>query len=350
MYSGLVQVTSRARDRAPGRPHARTVWPGAPWLVAALLFAAPAVAAGPAASAAPVDPIDAKYESALVDLDEGRFQSACPKLEAVVAARPDQLIAHYKLGGCYLALGKLASAWSRFVHVRDAAKKAGNFKQSFVAGNSARSIERKLAKLTIVVPPAVAETPGLAVRCDGVRVEQDGFGKPRPADKGAHRIEVTAPGKARWEKSVTIEADGKTLSVTLEPLAAAPPDPPPEAGGSRAWQRPVAYVAGGLGLAGIAAGAATFALALQKKDESLHDCLPNDHCNEAGFRVRNEARSFGDGSTAALIAGGVLLSAGVVLFATAPGRIGSDPRPGDAGAVRARVVLGAGRLTVVGTW
>lgn len=325
-------------------------------IVALLLGAAPA-----RAQQAPADEATARYEQALVDLDEGRYDAACPKLEAVIAATPDKLIAHYKLGGCYLAQGKLASAWARFVFVRDRARQAGSLQEAQVAEESARQLENKLATLTVIVPPEVAQTPGLAVVCDGAPMEPASFGKPRPVDRGAHRIEASASGGIAWRKVVMASADGKSFSVAVpsllgerpSPAPSSEPPPPP-----RPWQRPAALVAAGLGVAGLAAGAGTFALAVQKRDESLLDCRPDNHCNDIGYRVRNEARGLGDGATAALVAGGLLLSAGVVLFFTAPRRSEGAPRdvrqPAPRAAVaeplRARVGLGLGHVTVTGSW
>lgn len=351
----MVQVTSRepAGGAAPV-PRAGAMYTGLFQRIArratVSIVAVLLLSAAPArAQEAPADAAAARYEEALVDLDEGRYDAACPKLEAVIAATPDKLIAHHKLGGCYLAQGKLASAWARFVFVRDRARQAGSVPQAQVAEESARQLEKKLATLTVVVPPEVARTPGLAVVFDGAPMEPASFGKPRPVDRGAHHIEASAPGGIAWRKVVVVSEDGKSFSVAVPSLGGARPAPEPSSGpppAPRPWQRPAAMVVAGLGVAGLAAGAGTFALAVQKRDESLLDCRPDNHCNDIGYRVRNEARGLGDGATAALVAGGLLLSAGVVLFFTAPRRSEGGARA----PVHARVELGLGHMTVTGSW
>lgn len=315
---------------------------GASLLLAALLFAGPAYSQPSPSAASP-------YEEALTDLDEGRYSSACPKLEAVVRAEPEKLIAQYKLGGCYLALGKLASAHARFVLVRDRAREMKSADQAQIAEESAAQLEGKLAHLKVEAAVDVVRAPGLSVLVDGAAFDPKELGVSRPVDVGPHQVEATAASGASWKKVVVVDTNGKTFTVTIPSLFNAPkadataPLPAPTSP-ARVWQRPSAFAAGGLGVAAMVAGLGTGIAALGKRDESRMGCRPDNHCNEAGYRARNEARDLGGASTALWIAGGTLLSLGVLLFATAP-----RPQPAaPPAAEEVRLGLGVGQLTITG--
>jgi hypothetical protein len=162
---------------------------------------------------------------------------------------------------------------------------------------------------------------------DGLPVPADQWATPAPVDAGKHEIVATAPGHEPWKYPIEV-ADGAKLSVRVRAFEPAPgPKAAPvvaeapitASGPHRAWQRPAGIAAMGLGVAGVAIGAVLGGLAIGKNGESNRDnhCDASDSCDPRGLSLRATALDLGNGSTAAMIAGGVLLAGGVVLFATA---------------------------------
>jgi hypothetical protein len=69
-------------------------------------------------------------------------------------------------------------------------------------------------------------------------------------------------------------------------------------------------VVGGVGVVGLVVGAVFGVRAIGFNHDSKADCDANSFCGPAGLASRNDARSSGDASTAAFVAGGVLLAGG----------------------------------------
>jgi hypothetical protein len=207
---------------------------------------------------------------------------------------------------------------------------------------------------------------------------------PREVNPGEHTVEVSARGYVNERRAVTLEA-GQSLMVELKLSRLAPVSPPqyPQAGDTvplapravsgapqeissnpasaarlvapapeRTWQRPLAVAAMGLGVAGLGVGSALGGLAIATNSESNSHCDEQDQCNPRGLDLRRKALGLAHGSTAAVIAGGILASGGLVLFFTAP----SSPKqkkPGKSvGAIHALPVveITPGALQIRGTW
>ncbi|KYF91467.1 hypothetical protein BE17_44700 [Sorangium cellulosum] len=299
----------------------------------------------------------ALYEQASVEMDEKKYASACRKLEEVARLVPEGLGAKLTLGECYEALGKLASAWSQYALVEAMAPKVGQLERAERAAARAAALKPKLATLTIEVPEAVASTKGLAITRDGVPIGDAQWGAPLPVDAGGHEIVATAPARKPWTKQVEVVIDGAQVAVAVPPLeleaAAGAAAPAPDAGSERPWQRPAAFVAMGLGAAGLAAGAVLGGLAMAKNGDSndANHCDAQDRCDPTGISLRRDAVGLGNGSTAAFIVGGVLAAGGVVLLVTAPSTGASSERAGSRPALRATsVALLPGGVALRGVW
>jgi hypothetical protein len=81
--------------------------------------------------------------------------------------------------------------------------------------------------------------------------------------------------------------------------------------------RTLAWVVGGAGVAGLAAGAILGGVALSENKNAEKQCL-GTVCPSQGFSSSQSASHAATGSTIAFAAGGVLAAAGVVLFWVAP--------------------------------
>ncbi|MGD0525336.1 MAG: hypothetical protein ABSE49_09345, partial [Polyangiaceae bacterium] len=199
----------------------------------------------------------------------------------------------------------------------------------------------KLSQLVIDVP-AAARVAGLVVKRDGEVVREGQWGTPLAVDPGKHTVEASAPGKLAWTTSQDVQSPGASTTVHVEALADAPvtappvtpaPNPTPPAaplgpaGADTATAssplKTVGLVVGGVGVAGLVAGGIFGALALSKNSAANSGHCGGalgsaNQCDAIGVSDRSDAVSFGNVSTIAFIAGGVLAAGGVTLWLVAP--------------------------------
>jgi hypothetical protein len=307
---------------------------------------------GPRAGAQPVDPgklaaAQALFDQAQAAIDKKDYASACPKLEEVTHLLPNGIGGQVTLAQCYEGAGRLASAWSTYVVAQAAAARALRPDQEKQARERAQALKAKLAQLTVVVPDATRLLPGLSITRDGIPVGAAQWGTPSPVDKGKHAVVATATGKPRWEKVVEVPDDGAGVVVEVAGLAEAPAAPPPREPPGAFWSglRIGGASLVGVGLVGVGVGSAFGAIALAKKNQSGSACGSSvgssdpNFCTGPGAQLRSDGLRAASISTGTFIAGGVVLAAGVTLFAVAPRTL---PK------VEAR--LGPGSIVVAGAW
>jgi hypothetical protein len=314
-----------------------------PVLVAALVASlAPLARAQPAAPPAR-DPAaaEALFRDAIEARDKGDWKGACAKLDASMSLDPaaSTLI---NIARCHEHDGKLATAWAELQRALvlngDTAgaqrkKTLEAFAQTLLAG-----VEPRVPKLTIVLrdPP-----PGLRVTRDGVEIPVAALGTALPTDPGPHVLEASAPGRSTDRRTVSLE-EGKAATVELTlaaaaavaPVVTAPPlapiaptpTPPVEvAPAGRSGQRAGAFVAGGVGLAGVVVGAVAGGLMLKDKG------VVSTHCTDAGNGVSlckdaagvsagNDAKTTGLASSVGWGVAVAGLAVATVLLATEPPR------------------------------
>jgi hypothetical protein len=281
-----------------------------------------------------------KKAAAQALFDEGRqlatagsYAEACPKL--VESLRLDPVIGtRFYLAECFEHVGKLASAWTYYLEVADAAKAAGQKDREKYANDRAEALRPRLAKLALKVPEAARAIPGLSIARDGVAVGEAQWGTAIPVDLGAHAVTVSAPKKKPWTTTVDVGQEGQLAEVAVPTLEAeAPPPPPPPPVITRieppppppppppsGRQRVAGFVVGGVGVIGLGVGAGLGGMALSKKSQSNADghCDAADRCDGTGLALRNQGLSAAAGSTVGFVVGGVALVTGIVLVATAP--------------------------------
>ena len=265
---------------------------------------------------------------------------ACPKFAESqrLDPSPSTLL---NLGSCYERIGKTASAWATYREAASAANALNRPTLVTVAQHHAASVEPGLARL--VITPSVP-VDGLEITREGQLVGRGEWDLAVPVDPGAITIEASAPKKKKWTTSIEVAQAGKTVTVTVPALEDAPielqaqtqPQTPTTTTSAEmpgrtvydtvspspshvAWQKPVALVAGGVGIAGLAVGTVFVLKARSKYDDSLAKCPSgNNLCSLEGVSLRDDARSAGNIATAAYVAGAVSLGAGAVLWLTAP--------------------------------
>lgn len=289
------------------------------------------------------------FQAAVEKLKAGNAAEACPLLEESDRLDP-QPGTEYELAKCYAAIGRHASAWSRFRALAEKLDARGEReKAEKVRQHVASAIEPKLARLAIVVSEAVGQLPGLSVRRDGIPVGRPIWGTAVPVDPGAHRVRVVATGKRAWESSVDVTTPGATLTVTVpdlqdEPaatvvapppqMATPPPSSPPQPPPDKGWpgQRKAAVAVGALGVAGLAVGLGLGIAALGKgsawKEAVARDCNEALDCRSPAAiqsirDLEGQRSAFATGSTIGFVAGAVAAGGALALWFSAP----RDPSP-----------------------
>jgi hypothetical protein len=290
----------------------------------------------------------AKYDAAVTAMDAKDFARACPRLEEVVALVPEGIGAKLTLAECYEDEGKLASAWTAYTLVEAATNgKPAQAERMRLAHRRAEALKPRLAQLGVVVAPGVRSLTGLEIKRDGATIDPAQWDRPAPADTGEHVVTATAAGKRAWRTTITIEADGRVVTVavdTLEddPSAALRESATTDHGQRGSTQRVFGVVAASAGLASIAAGSVLGVVALSRKSESdAGHCNASSECDPTGIQLRADGRSAATASTIFFLAGGVGLVGGITLFAIAPR---------NAKVVAPKIAFGPRGIELGGTW
>jgi hypothetical protein len=297
--------------------------------LAALLVAAAALApAGARAQAAPdrqkTAAAQALFDEAIGLMKQARYGDACPKLARSQEMDPG-MGTQYRLAECYELLGRVATAWSLYREVADAARAAHRSDREAQALRHAEALAARVPRVTVAVPGAVADTPGLEVRRDGEPVDRAQWGRDLPTDPGPHLYSARAPGRAAWERQVTVAEAGRVsvavpALVVVAPLPEAPAPAEVPAGPGFPRQRVVALAVGGLGVLGLAVGAAYGVMAKSKWSETLTHCQGGalDKCDPTGISLGSAASTDATASTVGIVVGGAAVAAAAVLFFTVP--------------------------------
>lgn len=306
---------------------------------------------------------EALFEDARQLMAQGKYADACPKFAASERLDPSPATL-LNLASCYERQGRSATAWATYKEAASAANAVGRKDYLATAERHASALEPNLAKLTLSVEhPA----DGLRLGRDGVPVENAEWGVPIPIDPGDHLITASAPGYKAWTSTVSVPQSGVHTTLVVPALEALPvaapeasPAPPPtsaaafpaapvggvERSTGSSTQTAMAWVVGGVGVAGLVVGTAFAISAKNKYNDSLSECEPlqPNLCSSQGVSERNDARSQGDTATLAFGLGAAAVIAGGILWFTAPH---SESTKRNATFV---VVPSLGGAVVKGTW
>jgi hypothetical protein len=273
------------------------------------------------------EPTAADRETARTLMEEGRALRDQKDLKGALDRfqRADAIMhvpsTGYELAETQVGLGLLVEAKDTLAHIR-AIPAAPNEPRPFrEARRRADELDGSLAGripgLTITVtgaPPGV--TPSVTI--DGAPVPAAVLGVPRRVDPGHHVLVATVDGGEGREEADVAESETRpvTIAITMTtPSAPAPaevaaPPPPP-----RSHTLTYASIAlGGVGVAGLGVGAVTGILTLSKKSSLSTECGASHQCPPSAFGDLDSAHTTATISTAAFVAGGVCLAAGVTGF------------------------------------
>jgi hypothetical protein len=337
-----------------------------PFLFAALC----AVDAEAQTSGADIAAAQTLFDAGKQAMSRHDYAVACPKLAESFRLDPAGGTA-FALALCHEADGKTASAWADFNQALALARRDHRTERETAAQEHITALEKRLVKLNIVVKDDV---PSLEIRRDGSVVGRAQWGTAVPVDPGTHAIDARADKKKPAHIDVATGAEGSTVDVVIPPLVddtsaatTTPPPPtasatPPSSSSSSGWMPPPpngsqtakqppppetppadqgdsrktwAYVAGGVGVAGLATGTVTGLIAMAKWSDA-HKACPNNTCTKASDQSNGkEAGNFADVASVGFIVGGVGVIAATALFLTAP----SSPEPKKSSALQVTPII-----------
>jgi len=294
-----------------------------------LLTAAPAFGAPTASEKAAAE---ALFHKGTELMQAQSYAEACAKFEASNAIEPGLGVKLW-LADCYDRVGRTASAWALFSEAAVMAQKSGQDERARAATERASDLGTRLSTLE-VVPPAQGLPDDAGVTLDGGAIPAGSVGSPLPVDPGDHTIVVSAPGYKSLTLKKTVPAGPASIMLSVPALVRAPAEPATSAAGHGSksdkadeqasspghTQRVLAYSFGGLGIVSLAGGGFLGLKARDLNQQSLEHCLANEPnaCDPQGASLRGQAQNYGNAATAAFIAGGALVTTGVVLLLTAP--------------------------------
>jgi hypothetical protein len=231
------------------------------------------------------------------------FRRAIAELSASIEV-VDSPNAHLELARALRDSGQLGEAWTEYWHAAEAATRLAPQEERYAKTADAATNEREdVARQLAFVQVSVAHAPADGTLTAGGRViASDDWGGPVVVEPGQVDVIMTNAAGAELARATVTATVGQTIPVSLEaqpapaPVAASPVPaasdtepaggeerpatftPPPEPPSGRAKLRTVAYVSGGVGLAGIA----TFAIFGLMSNSTYHDlqntcplgCLP----------------------------------------------------------------------------
>lgn len=298
-----------------------------------LLLTSVVVRPAAAQSASEVVAAETLFDEARALMAKNELGEACPKLEASLRLDTGTGTMLW-LAECYQRQGRIASAWAQFRQAAATAQKQ-NDPRAATARQKASALEARLPKLTIVVR-SEQRVAGLEIVRDGEPVTEALYGVEIPVDPGPHTIVVRAPGKRRWEQTLTAE-EGRVATLAIPGLEdeskppapravriAAPLQPEPSAG---PWI-PIAIGLGTVGVLSLGAGAFFGMRAIARNEASQPEC-PASVCSSAGATLREDALTAARASTILVGAGLGAIGAGAAVYWFRPrGRVAVTPTVG----------------------
>lgn len=275
--------------------------------------------------------------SGLLDFEEKRYSTACPKLRKSYKARPKPSTL-FHLAQCEEASGKLATAalyyddyLAKYQGLSPAQKEEEKTKAA-TAETQRKAITPRIPKVMFrLKTSAPSGTRVLRPQREGSDTVEVSVGVELPIDPGDHVVYTEAPGRPRMDKRFRIALGEPVKVVDLDvaaestgdnrmsygqpvtPVAAQlPPLDPP-----MSKRRVTAFIVGGIGAASLIAGVVTGALVWGQKGTIEGNCR-NNVCNPKGESAADLASASGLASTITFSVGGAALATGVILYLTEP--------------------------------
>lgn len=170
--------------------------------------------------AASADEAGDAFNRGMQELGRGRYDAACDAFEEAERHGGATMKTRYQLGRCNQERKQLVAAHRAFDDVARLATEAGDDKRAAAARQRMKEVAPKIGLLTIDVPAATADLPGLRVDRDGEPVPPRDFDRPIAVEPGPHTITVAADGHETLKLKVTPVPAGSSAAVALPALTA----------------------------------------------------------------------------------------------------------------------------------
>jgi len=240
---------------------------------------------------------DEQFRKGRDEQDRGNCQKALEYFRESHALKPGRGTL-LNMGLCEKKLGQLAKAMQHLEELLPQLP-SGDERRAIVR-DALAEIKPKVPNLRIVLK---ADSPaGTVVTYDNAELEPTMIGTDMPVDPGKHVIVVEAPGLPNRQYDVVME-EGKRQTLQVEPglpissATASPQD------SSRATKRTVGFVVGGVGVAGLVAGAITGGLALSDSAAAEKACPTRKGCSSETIDIANRGQTLSIVNTVALALG-----------------------------------------------
>jgi hypothetical protein len=259
---------------------------------------------------------------------QGKHAEACERFKQSQELDP-QLGTLFNIAQCEEKTGKLASALAAY---REVVAKDTNAERKALAAEYQSKLEPRVPKIVVQIENQPAS---LVVTLDGsTGAKPIDANRPIPVDLGDYNVIARADGYRELSTKVHVTTEGDTTTVPISlalvhdeddvvvshhaPARPAPvPAEPPHSHRKR-----YGYIALGVGGAALATGVVFGVIANGKWSDAQGvcggtTCSTQMEVDQAQALV-SDARSAGNLSTGFVVAGGVLATAGLVLWLTAP--------------------------------
>jgi len=250
-------------------------------------------------------------------MQQRRYAEACPKLAESERLQPGTGVL-LRLGLCDELLGKTASAWSAFREAAARAQRGGDEALRQLATKRADGLAPRVPRVRLVLSPG-ASREQVTVICDGAPLDPSALGVEIPMDPGEHAVEVSRAGRPVLRKAFTLAPQSALVTIELpleEPGALGEGAVTADLGRT---QRAFALVAGGVGVAGVAAGTFLGAAALSDWNRARRGCTRGTSgCSQESLDLQPTVRTDAAASTVAFAVGAAGLVGGAILWWTAP--------------------------------
>jgi hypothetical protein len=253
----------------------------------------------------------------------------------------------FTLAECEAKWGKVASAvahYSDYLGLAShmtAEQQARHQGRKQTASAQVQKLSASVPHLTLVLPRGAHRDT--VIQRDGVVLQQASLGIALPIDPGEHVIVTQVPGGAEHKQVIAIElkdnkqivlevdasqSHGAPASVTAPSATKAAassgptpkyaaPAPPAERADIGGTYRTWAYVAGGVGAAGIVVGSVTGLMSMSNK-KTVDDNCDGQECNASGMEAADRGTMLGNVSTVGFGVGIAGVATGIVLWLAAP--------------------------------
>lgn len=232
---------------------------------------------------------------------------------------------------CYEALGRWATAYTRFLELRSLSSTPDSLRPDRVAlaNEHIKTLEPRVSRVVVAVDVEPGQVPTVTI--DDIEYQAASWSAGILVDPGTHAIAVTAPRKLPFRVTVTIAKDGMREGVRVPRLV---DDPAARHAIGTERYRPDAgmrvpgLVIGGAGLAVLLGGAAFGILTITTNNAAKDACTGKDpsqfdasgHCyrDSKAWRdsngKRDDARTFANLANVLVPVGALGVGAGLYLF------------------------------------